>query len=90
MVSIKFISAIIVLLALTSCATKPVEVAYDCAIVELPADPIPATRDLKDDSTPDEVVKAYRATVYDYQQWDIIVRDEIRSVSPQKPARSTV
>ena len=58
---------------------KPVPVVYDCPIVDLPPDPVPATRKLTVKSRPDEVVKAWVATAKAYKQWNTIVRQEVEN-----------
>lgn len=73
-----FLIALLIFL-FTGCATKPVPVAYDCPTLELPADPVPATRKLTDKSRPDEVIKAYVKTVRDYVSWNQVVRAEVET-----------
>lgn len=63
---------------LNGCASQnPVPVAYDCPELELPPEPIAATQKLTVNSRPDEVVKAYVATLRNYKGWIQTVEAEV-------------
>ena len=60
-------------------APKPIPIAYNCPIIQLPPDPEIITRQLTDASRPDEVMKAWVATASSYYQWNRIVHQEIEN-----------
>lgn len=61
-----------------SCTTqKPIKVVYDCPKIILPSAPIPPIKQLKNDSPPDEVIKAWVATAIVYRDWQSIVRRQV-------------
>ena len=74
----KHAALLVASLLLTGCASEiePVPVAYNCPRLMLPDDPVPATIQLTDKSTPDEVIKAWVATAYAYRGWNQIVRKQ--------------
>ena len=62
-----------------ACASKIEPVAYNCPRIELPDDPVSLTDTITDDSTPDEVMKAWVATAYAYRGWNRTVRQQVES-----------
>lgn len=77
---IKCVGAVVAICMITSCSTpKPVPVSYDCPQIDLPRDPVPATRQLTVTSKPDEVMKAWVASAMAYKKWDEIVRTQVEN-----------
>ena len=58
---------------------KIAPVAYDCPQIELPPEPIPATRKLTNKSKPNEIIKAWVATAKSYHDWMTIVQIEVET-----------
>ena len=68
----------VLVLWLSSCASKPIPLSYNCPRIMLPPDPILPTRKLTTKSRPDQVAKAYRATVSALRGWNSIVRKQVQ------------
>lgn len=64
---------------LTSCATKPIQIAYNCPKIELPPDPIVYAKKLNDKSNSEEVMKSWVATAIGYRDWNKTVRKQVAS-----------
>lgn len=65
---------------LASCSSmNPIPIAYECPTLDLPPDPIPATKSLTGKSRPDEIMKAWVKTATDYYQWNQIVHAEVET-----------
>lgn len=77
MISIKPFFAIMMALTCTSCSTtRPIEVAYNCPPIELPANPkLPPA--LTETSPPNDVVKWWVATAEGYRSWNKAVRIQV-------------
>lgn len=73
----KLLFVVVITILLSACATKPVQIAYNCPTLMLPPDPVPFTRSLTGKSPPDEVVKAWVATAIAYRDWDRVVRLQV-------------
>lgn len=68
---------IILAMLITACSTtKPRPVAYQCPPVKLPSEPIEPILSLKQDSRPDEIIKAWVATATGYKAWHDTVLDQ--------------
>lgn len=76
---IKILILLVILVAMTGCAPKAVPLAYNCPTITLPPDPIPVIRKLTAKSRPDEVMKAWVETAYQYRGWNQAVRNQIES-----------
>ena len=72
---------LILMAALTGCASTPKPVAYDCPVIALPPDPVPEVSKLTVKSTDDEIIKAWVITAIQYREWNIIVRRQIAASS---------
>ena len=77
--SLKALTGVIAILIITSCAHKPVPIAYHCPKIELPPDPISQTKRLNRNSRPDQVIKAWVATANEYKGWNKIVREQVEN-----------
>ena len=75
----KLVILISLALTLFGCSTKPVRLAYDCPIIQLPDDPYIATESLTENSGADEIIKAWVATAYAYRGWNIAVRKQVET-----------
>ena len=69
----------VISLCLSSCASKPIPIQFNCPRIMLPPDPIEATKKLTAKSSPDTVAKAWVATTTEYKGWNIIVRKQLRA-----------
>lgn len=76
------ILAIIVIgIILAGCTPKPIPIAYDCPIIELPNSPISQTKNLTANSKPNTVVQSYAADLSAYRAWNQAVYQEIIDVN---------
>ena len=67
----------IIVLCLSSCATKPIPIAYDCPKILLPSDPPLTLKKLTVKSTPDQVVKACWIDISNLRGWNLAVREQV-------------
>ena len=64
-------------IGLVGCATKPIEIAYDCPKLILPKDPILYTQKLTNKSSAEQVMKSWVATANAYRDWNVTVRKQV-------------
>lgn len=74
MIRFRTVSAIIIILTLTSCTTR---MSYNCPKIILPKDPDNVLKTITFESSPDEVMKAWVATATGYRDWNRVVRKQI-------------
>jgi hypothetical protein len=75
----RFILVGLLILNLSSCATKPVEISYNCPKLVLPKDPILYTKKLTEKSNAEDVMKSWVATAVAYRDWNKTVRKQVAS-----------
>lgn len=65
-------------LLVTACMKSQPPVTYQCPRVVLPDDPKNNLATLTEESTPDQVIKAWVATAVAYRNWNHAVREQVQ------------
>lgn len=78
MIALKRLTAIMVILSCTSCATvAPKPIYYKCPKIKLPNPPVLAISEITDKSTDDFVAKAYFASVSAQHDYILSVNTQV-------------
>lgn len=65
------------LIFIAGCSSQPLKLAYDCPRISLPPIPALPVKNLNDNSQPDEVVKAYVASIRLMKDWSVAVNKAV-------------
>ena len=68
-------------LGVTGCTSHVIPISYGCPKIILPNDPIIPIDKIDEESSSDEVIKAWVVTAYAYREWNLIVREQIEETN---------